>query len=144
MSTSHGVKQKVQVWIYFQDSPSAAPAFLILKMIIERGGGWQPVTGGVEEGETLEVAAQREAQEETGLTFKGPPRSVGEPFTFQSRWSGEVVVEHGFALQALSQDVQIDPREHTEYRWVSSDEAIRTVSYPSNAMILRALLKQLD
>ena len=44
------------------------PLFLLLKRIPERGGFWQPVTGGVHEGENLDTAAKRELFEETQIT----------------------------------------------------------------------------
>ena len=50
------VTRKVQVWIYRKASgtPSQGPVeVLILKLTPERGGFWQPVTGGVEEGEDI-------------------------------------------------------------------------------------------
>lgn len=135
-------RQKVQVWIYYLGTLTSPIQFLILKMLPERGGAWQPVTGSVEEGESLEEAAIREAKEETGLLFQSPPSRVGEPFEFESQWS-QKVIEYGYGLAASSQNVQLDPREHTEYRWVSAAEAIQTVGYPSNAQVLKSLLKEL-
>jgi dATP pyrophosphohydrolase len=41
--------------------------YLLLKRTPERSGFWQPVTGGVEEGETRKEALCREISEETGL-----------------------------------------------------------------------------
>ena len=42
--------------------------FLILKRKKERGGFWQPITGGLEDDETLMEALRREIKEETGIT----------------------------------------------------------------------------
>ena len=44
------------------------PLYLLLKRQPHRGGFWQPVTGGVEEGEDLKETALRELNEETGIT----------------------------------------------------------------------------
>jgi len=41
--------------------------YLILKTIPERGGFWQPIAGGLEEGETKKEALKREIKEETGI-----------------------------------------------------------------------------
>jgi len=41
--------------------------YLLLKRLPERNGFWQPVTGGVEEGETRKEALCREVMEETGI-----------------------------------------------------------------------------
>ena len=40
---------------------------LILHRVPEQGGYWHVVAGGVESGETVTEAAERELQEETGL-----------------------------------------------------------------------------
>ena len=41
--------------------------YLLLKRLPERNGFWQPVTGGLEEGETRTEALHREIEEETGI-----------------------------------------------------------------------------
>ena len=41
--------------------------YLLLKRLPDRNGFWQPVTGGLEEGETLVEALRREIREETGI-----------------------------------------------------------------------------
>lgn len=42
--------------------------FLVMKRSEDRGGFWQPITGGVKEGENQIAALKRELQEETGIT----------------------------------------------------------------------------
>jgi dATP pyrophosphohydrolase len=41
--------------------------YLLLKRLPDRNGFWQPITGGVEEGETRIEALHREIKEETGM-----------------------------------------------------------------------------
>jgi len=41
--------------------------YLLLKRLPHRNGFWQPVTGGLEEGETRTEALHREIREETGI-----------------------------------------------------------------------------
>jgi 8-oxo-dGTP pyrophosphatase MutT (NUDIX family) len=41
--------------------------YLLLKRLPDRNGFWQPVTGGLEEGETRTEALCREIEEETGI-----------------------------------------------------------------------------
>ena len=41
--------------------------YLLMKRLPERNGFWQPVTGGVEEGETRNETLRREIREETGI-----------------------------------------------------------------------------
>lgn len=135
--------QKVQVWVYFKSSVTNSDLFLVLQTTPARKSFWQPVTGGVEPGEWVEAAALREAQEETGLTFAGPVEALGQPFQFESR--GHLVTEFGFSVPAQSKNgepplVRLDSHEHVSYRWVSANEALQMVAYPSNAEMLKLFL----
>jgi 8-oxo-dGTP pyrophosphatase MutT (NUDIX family) len=107
----------------------------------ERGGFWQPVTGGVEKGEELVDAAIREASEETSLSFPNPPESLDYQFTFEAR--GKTFEEHAFSLQAdASGSVRLDPHEHVDFRWVAAHEASGELKHPSNAEGLRRLMER--
>lgn len=151
-------KQKVQVWIYFRSPTRRSYLFLVLKTRPGRGEFWQPVTGGVEPKESVDAAALREAQEETGLSFAGLPHFLGISFEFESR--GDQVRESGYALEAVvpssestpselfsAQDppaVKLDPHEHTEFRWVGAEDARKMIAYPSNVQVLNSLLDHIQ
>jgi len=142
------VKRKVQVWVYFRNSESLVYSFLILKTRPDRGGFWQPVTGGVEKKESLPEAALREAQEETGIAFQEVPQAIEHQFEFESR--GERVTESGFSLKMTAPggvgalpSVKLDAKEHVEYRWVTAREAFKAVGHSSNAAMLKVLLTRL-
>jgi 8-oxo-dGTP pyrophosphatase MutT (NUDIX family) len=142
------IRRKVQVWIFCTRESGAGRVFLVLKTLPERGGFWQPVTGGVESGESLEGAARREVQEETGLTRVHRLIQLDEPFSFESRWGGSVT-EYGFAIEVLSSsmkepEILLDGREHESAIWVSSAEALNKVHFQSNAKMLQGLLKKLE
>ena len=145
---AHAPVLKVQVWIYTQNPSDRTYHFLLLKTRPERGGFWQPVTGGVDPGEALEVAALREAKEETGLAFLHTPVPLGRSFEFESR--GKTVGEQGFHLkvQSLHSDlppaVQLDPHEHVDSLWVSAEAAFQLLKYESNSQLLRKLVAQLQ
>lgn len=127
---------KVQVWIH--RGREGRREFLILLLKPERGGFWQPVTGGVEPDETLEEAAAREAREETGLEYIGAAKPIGREFEFER--GGMVFRETGFALEASPvSEPRLDGREHVDFRWVSFEEAMRALHHRSNAEMLEAL-----
>ncbi len=107
---------KVQVWIY-RVSAAGQIEILLLRMIPDRGGYWQPVTGGVEVGEPIEDAALREAREETSLSFKGGVEPLNYCFRFRTRWGADAE-EYAFALQASAlAEVRLDPQEHDAMAW---------------------------
>ncbi|RZA01454.1 MAG: NUDIX domain-containing protein [Proteobacteria bacterium] len=109
---------------------------LLLKMREDRGGHWQPVTGGVEEGETFNDAALREAQEETGLSFQRLPQFMGLEYEFEGRWGP--AIERAFLLPVVGGDEPptptIDPKEHTAFEWVTPAEALARIPFANNRL----------
>ena len=150
MATGSGIKKKVQVWIFRKDSASAPPYFLILQTTAVRGGFWQPVTGSVEGRESLQAAALREAQEETGLDFgaRKPVAVSGAQGKFTYSKHETKFEEHGFWLEYPSNPdyfpkVKLDPMEHSDFAWVPFREAMNRVRYPSNLQMLQAIHESL-
>jgi len=132
---------KVQVWIYTGTNQNSLRVLLLLTLA-ERGGFWQPVTGTVENKETLQDAAFREAQEETSLSFQTPPFSLDDDFTFEAR--GKKFHEYGFALKVSRPDIPVlDLHEHIAFQWVTVDQAMKYLKHASNIKMLSALQKKL-
>ena len=57
------MKQSIEAWIYHPEDRE----ILLLKVENEKLSFWQPITGGIESGESPEEACLREIKEETGL-----------------------------------------------------------------------------
>jgi 8-oxo-dGTP pyrophosphatase MutT (NUDIX family) len=134
-------RRKVQVWVYREGSSAGPFVVLLLRLRAERGGFWQPVTGGVEAGEGLDVAALREAEEETGFAFQSKPEPLDYRFRFFSERYKVEFEEHVFALHAPEQgEVRLDPHEHLESKWVAPEQALAELKHPSNAEGLRRLM----
>ena len=123
-------RAKVQVWIR-RPGPQGFWQVLLLLTRPDRGGFWQPVTGSVETGESLPEAAIREATEETGIHFSAQPRELGVQFTFRDRWEKDSE-ETAFELEAPADaKVKVDPSEHVDFVWLTSDEAKSRLGYPT-------------
>lgn len=128
--------------IVFKALPSGDHSFLMLKRTPKRGGFWQPVTGNVEEGETFEVAAVREVQEELGIT--NIVRLIDTEYSYEFTDNGMDQFERIFGVQVpLNAEVKLSS-EHTEYCWTTKDEAIDSyLKYPGNKEGLRRLHRKL-
>ena len=116
--------------------------FLLLKRIESRGGFWQPVTGGLEENETVKDAVFRELCEETSLAKKDIIKVFDEvySFSFESEKIAEmtgnknnIIKEQVYGLEVKTDSkIVIDPKEHNEYKWVSYDEAMKMLKWQNN------------
>ncbi len=129
--------RKVQVWIL----DSALKKVLLLKLNRKRGAFWQPVTGGVDDGEASVQGAAREVLEETGI--RGRPRSTGFRFSFEGRWGPAREIVYALRLKKSEGLVKprLDPREHVQARWVTPAQARRLVKFESNRKGLAAALE---
>ncbi len=105
------------------------PEFLVALRSPERHGYWNPIAGGVEEGEEPEAAARRELAEESGLEeplrFERIPLELG-----YVRPEGMRVALHGFLAEAPAAFEPVLDDEHVDYRWCSAEEAAELLSYP--------------
>jgi dATP pyrophosphohydrolase len=105
------------------------PQFLVALRSPERHGYWNPIAGGVEEGESAETAARRELVEEAGLD--GPLRLEALPLDLSYvRPEGMRIRMHGFLAEAPPGFEPVLNDEHVEYRWCSAAEADSLLTYP--------------
>jgi 8-oxo-dGTP pyrophosphatase MutT (NUDIX family) len=131
MSQQH-VKVQVVVYKYFNPQDLR---FLTLLTKPERGAFWQNVTGSVEPGEYLLQAAHREVFEETTLQGQRVAQDLDYQFTYSTKRGP--TKEYAFCIEAESADITIDPIEHTDFAWVSLEEALKRIRYESNKTALQ-------
>jgi 8-oxo-dGTP pyrophosphatase MutT (NUDIX family) len=123
----------IQVAIYVvRPTPDGGRKYLLLHRVLPRLSFWQPVTGGVESGETIEQAARRELTEETdfltddlrpiGFTYSFPPDEFFKD-VYESE-PDEIVVHVFVAPVKPDAEPKLDPVEHDAYRWCSYDDAL--------------------
>jgi 8-oxo-dGTP pyrophosphatase MutT (NUDIX family) len=105
---------------------------LVLRRPPGRGSAlWAPVTGHVEAGETVEAAAARELQEETGLASAAAIRATGFVNRFEKEHRGVATAFEETVFAAVvrpGKPVRLSP-EHVESKWVAVEEAIALVAY---------------
>ena len=76
---------------------------------------WQPVSGFPKEKESAEECALREVKEETG--FEGKIIKKSNTFEFEDEFGHWINVV--FLIEVLTDQVSIDPKEHSEYKWIN-------------------------
>jgi dATP pyrophosphohydrolase len=111
--------------------------YLLLKRTPERGGFWQPVTGGLEEGETKIEALKREVREETGM--KNIIGIIEDVHYFEFS-DPHLFKEYVFGVEISSDEKMVlDRREHSQFRWCSFQEALRLLKWKENKEALTRL-----
>jgi dihydroneopterin triphosphate diphosphatase len=119
--------------------------FLLLKRTAKRGGFWQPVTGGVEEGETISEALKREVNEETKISNFIQILEKVHYFELESGSirrvkSKDKIKEYVYGVEVSEdQTVEICPEEHTEFKWCSYEDALGLLRWDTNKTALKKL-----
>lgn len=116
---------------------SGTVEYLLLKRLPERNGYWQPVTGGLEEGEIRMEALSREMREETGI--RNLLRVIEDLYYFEFS-DPDPNQEYVYGIEvSSSEEVKLDGREHSEYRWCNFKEALQLLHWKENKEALRKL-----
>jgi len=115
------------------------PLFLLLKRQPERGGFWQPVTGGVEGDEDLKLAALREMEEETGIKDHIKVLEKIHYFEFESNGGFGWMKEHVFGVQVHEDAESIISDEHSEQKWCLLEEVLDLLKYEGNKVGFRII-----
>jgi len=120
--------------------------FLLLKRTPERGGFWQPITGGYEDADgTLIDSCFREIKEETGIEKNKIINIYKNIYFFQYNFNDLIISEYVFGFETspavkINLEKNIYP-EHTEYRWVNFNEAMSLLKWDTNKEAFKILFK---
>lgn len=104
-------------------------------------GLWQCVTGGIDPGERVALAALRELEEETGF---GPDDvqaayDLDQVAPFYDEGTDGVVVSAIFAARIRQDAVERVSIEHDAVQWVDPERALRLAVWPSYAESIRRI-----
>ena len=110
---------------------------------------WQFVSGGVEEGETIETAARREGREEAGIPETASYQKLDAIamlpacwFPAWASWPEHVLLvpEHAFAVEIETVTLS---SEHDDVRWLGYADAVKLLRFDSNRTALWELRERL-
>jgi 8-oxo-dGTP pyrophosphatase MutT (NUDIX family) len=124
--------------------------YLLLKTIPRRGGFWQPITGGLEDGETKIEALKREITEETEIKniikiiedvhyYEFPDPDLIDYFKRHGH-ACKHLKEYAFGVEVSSDEkVVLDGKEHSEFKWCGFQEALTLMKWKGNKDALKKL-----
>ena len=113
---------------------------LLFRVIDKRGGGWHPVTGGVEARESFLEGAQREVEEETSFQRdSGTWVDLEFSYSFTGRFGKAEEHAFGFILKR-EENPKLDSHEHLAFEWVTGEVASDRIGFETQRDALEKFL----
>ena len=131
------MRQSIEAWIYHPEYGE----ILLLKVENEKVSFWQPITGGIEGGESPEEACLREIKEETGLLLsRSNLTGLGD---FMVKIDDNLTIHKNLFLVLTEQkEIQISD-EHVGAQWVALDKVSSQLYWPSNQATFEIIFEKL-
>ena len=131
------MRQSIEAWIYHPEERE----ILLLKVENEKVSFWQPITGGIESGESSEEACLREIKEETGLVLsRSNLTGLGD---FTAKIDEHLTIHKNLFLVLTEQkEIQISD-EHVGAQWVALDKVSSQLYWPSNQATFEIITEKL-
>ncbi len=135
----HKVKRSIECWVFSDNrvlllqvdgKPNEHPSF------------YQPITGGIEIGETPSQACCRELAEETGLRLD--PSSLHViPEAYDAVINEQLTVNKTlFYVNATSKTIVLNPKEHIGYTWSDPQMVESLLYWRSNKETWKKVIEQ--
>ena len=131
------IRQSIEAWLYHPEERE----ILLLKVEAEKVSFWQPITGGIESGESPEEACLREIKEETGLVLDcSNLTSLGD---FMVKIDENLTIHKNLFLVLTEQkEIQISD-EHVGAQWVALDKVSSQLYWTSNQATFEIISEKL-
>ena len=131
------MKYSIEAWIY---NP-IAKEILLLKVKTEQLSFWHPITGGIENGESSEIACIREIFEETGLEIELTKLlQVGHHTVVIDE--DLTIFKTLFLVETKQKDIRISD-EHIDFMWTEVKKVPDILYWQSNQETFQKILEKL-
>jgi 8-oxo-dGTP pyrophosphatase MutT (NUDIX family) len=141
---SQKIKKKIMALIY--RIRNNAQEFLALKQTanpLHGSANFYVVTGSIENNESNLLAVKREVEEETGITNITKITDLNKTYEYNHPAEGNYLCqEHCFAV-LVDDEVKHLNEEHTEYKWLTNDDFVDTISWYYDKEDLKQLMKSI-
>ena len=131
------MRQSIEAWIYHPEERE----ILLLKVEDEKFSFWQPITGGIESGESPEEACLREIKEETGLLLACSNLTSLGDFTVKID-ENLTIHKNLFLVLTEQKEIRISD-EHVGAQWVALDKVSSQLYWPSNQATFEIISEKL-
>ena len=131
------MRQSIEAWIYHPEERE----ILLLKVENEKVSFWQPITGGIESGESPEEACLREIKEETGLLLDCSNLTGLGNFTVKID-EDLSIHKNLFLVLTEQKEIQISD-EHVGAQWIALDKVSSQLYWPSNQATFEIITEKL-
>ena len=131
------MRRSIEAWICHPEERE----ILLLKVQNETVSFWQPITGGIESGESPEEACLREIKEETGLLLACPNLTSLGDFTVKID-ENLTIHKNLFLVLTEQKAIQISD-EHVDAQWVALDKVSSQLYWPSNQTTFEIIFEKL-
>ena len=131
------MRQSIEAWIFHPEERE----ILLLKVEDKKVSFWQPITGGIESGESPEEACLREIKEETGLLLAcSNLTGLGD---FRVKIDENLSIHKNLFLVLTEQkEIQLSD-EHVGAQWVALDKVSSQLYWPSNQATFEMISEKL-
>ena len=131
------MRQSIEAWIYHPEERK----ILLLRVEDEKVSFWQPITGGIESGESPEEAYLREIKEETGLLLAcSTLTGLGD---FMVKIDENLTIHKNlFLILTEQKEIQLSD-EHVGAQWVALDKVSSQLYWPSNQATFEIITEKL-
>lgn len=140
-------RRAVFVVVYRINLTTKKPEYILLERKLH-WHGWEFPKGGIDGAETAIQTAEREAKEETGLAIlKIKSHNVRGKYSYSQflddrpKYFGQTY--ELFSAEVLNGYVVFDSREHSNFLWLSFEDAIKKLTWQDQKKCLRIVNKSL-